>query len=190
MSVVVAIKENGVVYIGADSQTTAGKRKYHYLNESEYKIKRIDNGMLVSFCGSVAAEQSIPKSIFTLDENGELNKRHIVKEIIPNLVDKMNEIGDTKKGEMEVSILLAYKDILYRITKNLDVVRLNENAKAGAGLYFVDYALSLKELPVRERILKALVESAKRTDSVGGPFVLIDTKDREYEIIDLGGENY
>ena len=49
MSVIVAIKEDGVVYMGADSQTTAGMRKRSYLNETGFKIIRLENGMLVIF---------------------------------------------------------------------------------------------------------------------------------------------
>lgn len=32
--------------------------------------------------------------------------------------------------------------------------------------------------------------SCKRADGVSGPYVLIDTKNREYEVVDLGGENH
>ena len=38
MSVIVAIKENGVVYMGAYSQTTTGRRMRNGLKETEYKI--------------------------------------------------------------------------------------------------------------------------------------------------------
>lgn len=193
MSVIVAIKENGVVYMGADSQITAGRRKYSCLNETSFKVKRLDNGILVGFCGVVAVIQAIlaMKDVFTLDEHGGVTKRHIVKEIVPKLVDKMEQIGDEESGALDVSILLAHKDKLYRITSGLDVVRLNECGKSGAGVDCVNYALfAMKDLPVRERILKALIESAKRTESVGGPYVLIDTKKQEYEIVDLEEENY
>ena len=81
MSVIVAIKENGVVYMGADSQTTAGRRKYSYLNETSFKIARLDKGILVGFCGRVAARQAIlaMKDVFTLDEHGGLTKRHFIQ---------------------------------------------------------------------------------------------------------------
>jgi ATP-dependent protease HslVU (ClpYQ) peptidase subunit len=193
MSVVVAIKENGVIYMGADSQTTAGKRKHNYLNEMAYKVVKLDNGVLVGLCGRVAARQTIlsMKNVFTLDEQGELTKQHIVKEIVPKLVDKMEQIGDEESGSMDVGIMLAYKDKLYRITAGLDVVHLNEIGSDGAGRDFVNYVLfEMKNLSVRERILMALEESAKREESVGGPCVLIDTKELEYEVVDLGGNNH
>ena len=115
MSVIVAIKENGVVYMGADSQTTTGRRKRNGLNETAFKITRLENGMLVGFCGRVAAKQAIlsMEDVFVLDKEGGLNKKHIVKEIVPKLVDKMQLIGDEDSGALDVCILLAYKDKLY-----------------------------------------------------------------------------
>lgn len=166
MSVIVAIKENGVVYMGADSQTTTGRRKRNGLNETSFKITRLENGMLVGFCGKVAAKQAIlsMEDVFVLDKEGGLNKKHIVKEIVPKLVDKMQLIGDEDSGALDVSILLAYKDKLYRITSGLDVLNLNECGRSGAGADFTNwYLFGEKNLPVRERILKALVASAKRT---------------------------
>lgn len=193
MSVIVAVKENGAVYMGADSQTTAGRRKYSYLNETSFKVTRLNNGILIGFCGGVSAKQTIMAidGLFTLNAQGELTKEHIVKEIVPKLVDKMEQIGDEASGALKVSILLAHKDKLYRITANLDVISLNEYGMSGAGADYVNYALTeRKDLSVRERILKALVESARRTESVSGPYVLIDTNNLEYEIVDMGGDNY
>lgn len=193
MSVIVAVKENGTIYMGADSQTTAGSRKHNGLNETSYKVVRLGDGMLVGFCGRVAAEQTIlsMREVFTLDANGELTKRHIVKEIVPKLVDKMGQIGDEESGALDVSILLAHKDKLYRITSELDVIHLCESGSSGAGRGFVNYALQgMKNLPVRERILRALIVSAKRTESVGGPYVLIDTQNLDYEVVDMGGKNH
>jgi ATP-dependent protease HslVU (ClpYQ) peptidase subunit len=193
MSVIVAIKENGVVYMGADSQTTTGRRKRNGLNETAYKITRLENGMLVGFCGKVAAKQAIlsMEDVFVLDKEGGLNKKHIVKEIVPKLVDKMQLIGDEDSGALDVSILLAYKDKLYRITSGLDVLNLNECGRSGAGADFTNwYLFGEKNLSIRERILKALVASARRAESVGGPYVLIDTQKQEFEVVDMGGNNH
>ena len=193
MSVIVAVKENGVVYMGADTQTTMGKSKINGLNETAFKVTKFENGILVGFCGRVAAKQEIlsMKDVFVLDQNGELNKKHIVKEIVPKLVNKMELIGDQDSGSLDISILLAYKDKMYRITVDLDVISLNDYASSGAGMRFTNWCLySQKHLPAKERVLKALEESAKRVESVGGPYILIDTKKLEYEIVDLGGKNY
>ena len=193
MSVIVAVKENGVVYMGADTQTTSGKKRAIGLNETSFKVTRLDNGILVGFCGRVAAKQEIlsMKDVFTLNEEGVLDKAHIVTEIVPKLVDKMEVIGDEESGSLDVSLLLAHKDKLYRITSDLDVLSLNECARIGAGADFANYCLfENANLPVRERILSALMGSAKRTESVSGPYVLIDTKNLKHEIIDMGVKNY
>ena len=193
MSVIVAIKENGAVYMGADTQTTAGIRKRHLLNETSYKIQRLDNGILVGFCGRVAAKQMVltMKDLFTLNEQGMLTKKHIVTEIIPKLQDKIDLIGDEEEGSLDLTILLAHKDSLYKIGSKFDVAKMNELGSSGAGLNYTSYCLITgKGLPVRERILNALVESAQRADSVAGPYVLIDTDKLEYEIVDMRGLNH
>ena len=193
MSVIVAIKDNGAIYMGADSQTTSSNRKFTYLNETCHKIVKLDNGILVGFCGKVAARQAILSygDIFTLDGNGELTKEHIVTQIVPKLVDKIEQIGDEERGSLDVSILLAYKDVMFRIPSSMCVFKQNEIARIGAGMDFVDYTLwERTDLPVRDRIIKALVSSAKRTESVSGPYVLIDTLTSQYEIVDMGDENH
>jgi ATP-dependent protease HslVU (ClpYQ) peptidase subunit len=193
MSVIVAVKENGVVYMGADTQTTIGRRKQIGLNKTAFKITRLENGILVGFCGRVAAKQTILslQDLFVLDQNGQLTKKHIVNQIVPKLVDKMEQIGDEECRELEVSILLAHKDKLYKITAALDVVCLSKCGTSGCGLRYVNYYLQEgTDLSVKDRILKALMESAKRSDAVGGPYILIDTQGLEYEIVDMGGRNY
>ena len=118
MSVIVAVKENDVIYFGADSQTSTGRKRRNYLNETAYKVVKLDNDILVGFCGRVASRQIIlsMKEVFVLDENGCLTKEHIVKQIVPKLVDKMEQICDEESGSIDVSILLAHKDKLYKIT--------------------------------------------------------------------------
>lgn len=185
MSVIVAIKKNGVVYMGADTQTTTGSYMSVSANEASVKINKLPNGILAGFCGRVAAKQGILSmdNVFTLDENGKLTKSHIVNQIIPRLSDKLCVFGDEESGELDVSIILAHKDSLYRISSDLSVIKLNEYAVSGAGRDYTYYAL--KSLPItdpKERILKCLCESARRCDSVSAPFVLIDTKHLEYEM--------
>ena len=193
MSVIVAVKENGVIYMGADSQTSVGNHRLTHLNQIGFKVNKLDNGILVGFCGRVAAKHAIlaNKDVFVLDENGNLTKKHIVNKIIPKLVDKIKEIGDEESGSLDVTILIAYKDSLYSIKDKMDVIKINEVVAIGAGNIYTKYVLCKQQnLPVKQRILKALVESAKYCDSVSGPFVLIDTNFLEYEIVDLKGENH
>ncbi|MBO5866906.1 MAG: hypothetical protein J6Q55_02500, partial [Clostridia bacterium] len=99
-------------------------------------------------------------------------------------------IGNQDSGKMDVCILLAYKDKMYTIESDLRVVALNDIARTGAGCESVTYCLREQGYPVRERLLNALKTSARRVDSVSGPYVLIDTLNKQYEIVDMGEENY
>ena len=193
MSVIVAIKENDIVYMGADSQTSVGDRRVYHLNEFGFKIHRLENGILAGFCGRVRTAQTLIslKDVFTLDENGELTKKHIVREIVPKIVDNIAMAGDEAKDEVKVSILLAHKDKLYRINSDLHVINIKDYVSIGAGDEYTYYELCKSgNLSVRERMLNALIESAKCEESVSGPYVFIDTKNNEYEVIDMGGKNY
>ena len=193
MSVIVAIKENGIVYMGADTQATMGNKKENLLNETAFKIVKLNNGILVGFCGSYKIKQEIlsDESIFTLDENKTLTKHHIVNHIVPKLSKWLKKFDKNEALEIGVDFLIAHNDNLYQISSTLDIVKINNITKIGSGKGCVDYALTyFKFLPIKERISKALAESANITEGVSGPYVLIDTIDKIYEIIDLKGENH
>lgn len=188
MSVVVAVKENGRVYMAADTQTTGGHFMRRDLNEIGFKIKRLDNGILLGLCGSVRVEQVIAytEGLFTLDENGELTKEHLVSETMLKLYEALDERGLLKSnGRMDSSILLAYKDKIFQIRGDFCVVTRAEYGVIGSGTDRALYAISeCKDLPVRERMLKAVTMSAQRIASVSGPYLFIDTQDKTYEIVE------
>ena len=189
MSVVIAIIENGVVYMGADTQTTAGKLAYRIQAPVEYKIQRLENGILAGLCGSKSVAQQLVAQIdiFTLDENGSLTRAHIAKNIVP-AVEKVLKQRD-KDMEASASVLLAYKDKMFVINSSADVFKYNEYTAIGSGSVYTHYALfDKKDLPVRERMLFALNASASRSDSVSAPFTLIDTQNMEFETVNEKGE--
>ena len=192
MSVIVALKENETIYMGADTQITAGNKKENGLNESSFKISKLDNDILVGFCGNLSQKQKIlsVKNLFCLDKNNELSKRHIVQSIIPKLIEIVSS-SENKECSLLVSILLAHKNNLFKITPSFDVIKINEYSKAGAGLLFIDYPIQNGiDFSPEKRLLNAMQASAKRTESVSGPYVLIDTRSLSFKIFDLGGNNF
>jgi len=193
MSVIIAVKKDGHVYMGADSQTSAGSNKINGLTETSFKIVKLDNGILLGFCGKVAAKQYLlgKKDIFTLDENGNLNVKHIVNNIIPELIEDLPSIGDEGSNYMNISIIMAYKDCLFKIDDDFCVYSVTDYVASGCGSEYVDYSMYIhKDKPVQERILKSLIASAKKSTGVSGPYVFMDTKEKEYKIIDAGEENW
>ncbi len=193
MSVIIAVKKDGYVYLGADSQTSAGSKKFNGLTETNFKIIKLDNGILLGFCGKVVAKQYLlgKKEIFTLDENGNLTTKHIVNKIIPELVEDLPSIGEEGSNYMNVSIIMAYKDCLFKIDTDFCVCTATDYVVTGCGSEYVDYSMYIhKDKPVQERILKSLIASAKKSTGVSGPYVFIDTKEKEYKIVDAGEENW
>ena len=189
MSVIVAIKENDIVYMGADTQSTAGDYLYRIKSPIEYKIQRLENGMLVGLCGSKSvAQQLVAQSdVFTLDENGTLSRGHIVRNIIPTIKKIVGQRSE--EFDANSSVLLVYKDKIYQINSDGDLIKHTEYVSIGSGLTYTYYTLfDRKDLPVRERMIMALNASSKRVDSVSAPYTLIDTQNMEYETVNEKGE--
>ena len=187
MSVVVAIKSDGVVYMGCDTQTTRGKDNENRLQEADFKINKLSNGMLIGCCGMVAAEQSVrfDESIFDF-QGDSLTKKDIVNNIIPRIKSKLKNaaLDDNKDEEMPVSFTIAHKDKLFVILTDFLVLGIEDYCAEGSGLFCACASLADKNLPIRERLLAAMRASAKYCASVGKPFVLVDTKKLQYEIVE------
>ena len=188
MSVIVAVKENGVVYMGADSQTTVGNRwKRHCLNETGYKIHRFENGILLGSCGAVQTTQLLLSNpdIFTLDENGTLTKRWIVTKIVPEIQKLLGrEKLLNEDGGMENSLVLAHGDKAYALHSYFRVLAKSDFFAIGAGRSSALYALTEQDgKTVRERLFKAMEMSTELVDSISSPYVFIDTKNLQFELV-------
>lgn len=188
MTVVVAIKENGTVYMGADTQSSRENQKESSLNK--FKISKLKNGILIGFSGRVDSIQLLLENedMFSLDKDGNFIKKHIVNEIIPKMyevLDKNGKIDDN--GTMCLSIILAYKNSIYQITDGFIVYAMEKTATIGSGGCIAKYPLINEREPVHERIIDALRKSTRRDSSVGAPYVLIDTENLEFEVTDDSG---
>jgi len=63
MSIIVAYKNKDVVYMAADTQVTGGTTKMRTISEFNYKISKLENGILLACSGDVATHQIINKNI-------------------------------------------------------------------------------------------------------------------------------
>lgn len=191
MSLVVAYKRNKTIYMGADTQSTCDSTISRALNESGFKITRHANGMLIGVCGRVKGHQKIvaQKHWFDIPENETLSKRYIVKNIIPELSELMGDIKedkDARNSSMEVRVLIAHKDKMFIITRMFNVLECETYAAIGAGDSYSKYYLSqIKEDDdINEGLIKALRAGACFDSTVSAPFVLIDTENREYKLVE------
>lgn len=191
MSLAVAYKRDNVVYMGADTQSTCGTAIERNLNASGFKITRLANGCLIGVCGRVKAHQLIvaQKKWFDIPENETFDKRHIVKNIIPELsalMKNVNEEQDTRNASVAASVLIAYQDRMFLITRQLNVYECGTYAVIGSGGNYAKYALSqiTDNDDVNLGLLNALRVGARFDSTVSAPYILIDTKDKEYKIVE------
>ena len=192
MSVVIAVKQGDRVWFGADTQSTRGTDKYNYLDVNDFKLHKLDNGIVYSWTGATRTSQFIEahREWLTLDTNDNLTKEHIVTQIVPKLYEALAEEDMLEKNEdgvpptMEGCMLLAFKDKLFEINQDFKVYRFKDYRTTGCGANAIVYGLSKleKTKPINAQILRLLKLSEKQDSGVSGPFVFVDTKDLNFKV--------
>ena len=192
MSVVMAVKQGDRIWFGADTQATRGGDRYNQLSPNDYKVIKFDNGIVLSSTGETVTVQTILShpEWFTVDEKKGLTKEHIVTKIIPEIYETLEGEGLLEKDEkgtppiMKCTLLIAYKDRLFEICRDLQVIRYEDYQATGSGSNAVNYGLSRidKSKDINEQLLRLLGISAKLDINVSAPFVLIDTKELKFTV--------
>ena len=195
MSVVVAIKKDGIIYMGADSQVSCGGTRSTLSNPNNYKIwamRDVDNCLM----GSVGtlranniikvADDLIPEIV---DLKGAVTFRFVVRHLVPHLMDELDEYKVLTKDRdnvihMDASFLLAYHDRLYSIEHYGSVIEIDDFCAIGSGsceaLGSLLSSVGIDD-PV-ERIKMAIKASAAHDIYVDYPIVISNTKDTEYKV--------
>ena len=192
MSVVIAVRQGGRIWFGADTQSTCGTERYNQLSPHDFKVMKLDNGVLLSMTGETASLQFIlaHSEWFTVDEKKGLTKEHIVTKIVPKIYEELESEELLERADRgtppctKCTILLAYQDKLFEICRDMQVLRYEDSQASGSGSNAILYGLSKldKTKDVNEQLLRLLRISAKHDANVSAPFVLIDTKDLQYTI--------
>ena len=194
MSVVVAIKENNKIYIGADSQVTKGGTRSTLKNPNNYKIwkvRGVDN-CLMAHVGNVREANIIRlmDSVITSYDiyANRIDFEFVVKELVQRIFEELKRYGYLKDEsfieEMDSSFIFAYKDQLYTINSDGCVIEVSDVASIGSGKNeAIGSLVSTENEPARERIIKAIKASATNDIYVDYPIILIDTENTEFEII-------
>ena len=194
MSVVVAIKENGKVYIGADSQVTKGGTRTTLKNENNYKVWRVIGApnCLMAHVGNLR-DANVVRLMPELVTEYNIYRNHIsfdfvVKKVVPDIVEELTNSGFLKDGKnadfMESSFLFAYKDQLYMINTDRAVIEIEDYVAIGSGAdQAIGSLLSTEGQNPRERIVKAIKSSAASDIYVDYPIILTDTEEGEFEVV-------
>lgn len=196
MSVVVAIKQDGVTYMAADTMVTLGDSKRHLTSDSSQKIWAVNDTAncimggagflrdinLIRYC----TQELVPEANIMKED---LNVGVIMMQTVPVIFESIRNYaqvvdGEDAKVEMASSFLWAYKDHLFHIMPDGLVEEVDDYEAIGSG---ADAALaSLKHTidePVYERLFKALEAASDISLYVAEPYVCIDTKN--CELMDL-----
>ena len=192
MSILIAYKKDDTVYMGTDTRTIVNDHKKNELRGCNLKIQKLANDMLLGITGERLERQTLIaySEIFTLDKNGKLTKKHIVKEIVPKLITVLEKEGllIEKEGElpyMKAVILLVHKGTIYEICSGFAVIKYEDFQVVGRASDYA-HATLMNTKPIDNiegRIVKALDIVAENSQYVGKPYLLINTKELEYKFV-------
>lgn len=198
MSVVMAIRDSGRVWMAADTQVSCEGLKFYTVSETNYKISKLPDGILVGFSGDVRIRNLLvahSEWFGKLPRSG-LTKRFLVTRIVPRLLWLCKENGllveeSQPRAVMEGDFLFAWRDRLFQLQRDFSVWVVAEKGSIGAGGTFSDAALmdTTQNLTVRERLLGGLRLAAYYSIYVDRPFLLINTEQLEYELEDTNDFN-
>lgn len=193
MSLVVAIKKDDVVYLGADTRTTRGERVRSNLAEEDLKIHRMGS-CLVGAAGTVANIQLMTNHPEWFELKGKtLTKKFLVQKVLPKYYDLVKEMDKLEVTEQNsdspkcgCTFLVTDGKKLFEIDDDFEVMELSKYGQIGCteriALTFLLNAFD--DYSPNEMILKALRTSSYRNDGVGAPYILINTRDNKFEVVE------
>ena len=195
MSVVVAIKKDGVIYMGADSQVTKGGSRTTLSNPNNYKIwalRDLDHAVMGSV-GTLRAANIMKVADGIIPEivalRGDVNFRFVVKQLVPRMMDELacyKQLSKTEDGipYMDASFLFAYKDRLFSIDSFGSVIEVDDFCAIGSGASEARGSLISTvnvDDPIK-RIQDAIKSSAAHDIYVDYPIVITDTASTEFKV--------
>ena len=102
---------------------------------------------------------------------------------------KKHELLSSKNNQppkMDAEILLAYKSELFEICSNFTICKYEDYQAIGNASNYAHFILANtnKNHDVNQRIIKALDIVSKHSQHVSRPYILIDTKNQDYKLIE------
>lgn len=195
MSVIVAIKEKGKIYVGCDSQVTQGSTRSTLKNKNNYKIWQVNNAdhCIMGHVGLVRDANVVRLMENLIDDYAvckkEINYRYVVKYVVPQIIEELKKFNYIKQDEgyfdsMESSYLLAYEDQLFKISPNGTVIEVDDCVAIGSGQdQAIGSLLSTEGQDPEMRIVKAIKASAACDIYVDYPIILGNTQSDKFKVI-------
>ena len=196
MSVVVAIKKDGVIYLGADSQVTRGGTRVSLSNPNNFKIWKVRDveNCVMGHVGNLRDACVVRIIRGLVDEltvfHQAVDFEYVVTRIMPRIFAELADYQfiDPKAmlEDVRSKFLFAYQDKLYVIGSDGSVIEIDDCVAVGSGESEAIGSLltSVNEEDPIERIVKAIKSSAAHDIYVDYPIVLTNTYDTTFTVID------
>ena len=190
MSLVIAVKNNGDVYFGSDSQSISGYSKMNLISTDNLKVTKLNNDVIISGAGACRITQEIKRNakLQEILENSKITKEFLVNNYLPTMIEELDNVGlitikDNGTAEINAGILIAQKDKLFYIDDNFLVFEIEKYVSIGSArdltlssLLNLDYSKD-----INEQLLNMLHIASKYDCSISSPFYFINTQTMEYE---------
>ena len=187
---IIAIKHNGNIYFGADSQRVMSRMKTYNFNESNYNVwknENLENGLIASV--GQKRDRDIVYTSNVIQKNYWLTHKYVVRVFTQNIINELIEFKRIKPDdgiEMKSRFMIAQKDKLFVVDFDGAVVEIDDfYAISDADEVAMGSLHTTVGQEPNERIIQAFRAAAKTNIYVGFPILLIDTKDMKKKIIDF-----
>ena len=195
MSVVAAIKKDGVIYMGSDSQVTKGGTRTTLSNPNNYKIWKV-SGTDNCVMGGVGTlrDMNIIRTAYGLvsemaDIKNSVDFSYVVRSLVPEMMKELGKYEVLVKDsdgikQMDSEYLFAYHDKLFSIGNYGSVIEVDDFCAIGSGASeAIGSLLSTVDVkdPVK-RILDAIKSSAAHDIYVDYPIVITDTESTDFKV--------
>ena len=122
-----------------------------------------------------------------------LTKKFLVQSVLPKYFDLVKEMDKLEVEEQNsdspkcgCTFLVTDGNKLFEIDDDFEVIELSKYGQIGCTerIAYTFMLNAFDDYSPNEMILKALRTSSYRNDGVGAPYILINTRDNEFEVVE------
>lgn len=170
MTCIVGVVDHGAVYLGGDSQLSAGWDKWFNKRSKVFR----NGDLLVGCAGAPRLSQLLEFELQLPAQTTEKSFEYLVK-VLAEQARLLFSSRDFKWDNEGGQVLFGYRGGLYTLENDYSVIQYNDEYVAiGCGANFAMGALhATHRLPPKKRIKKALKASAHLSNGVSGPFTIL-----------------
>jgi ATP-dependent protease HslVU (ClpYQ) peptidase subunit len=188
MSVIVGIKDQGITYLGADSQMTKGSVKKHYIHQDNRKVWHPDEvtHLLMGGVGVLKGINTIKNVNGLIDmhtlRKDRIDSAYVFHQLGTKIFYHMDEqrLLESKdyNPKMQNEFLFASKNQLYHLYNDGSVLTIDDYAAIGSGsIEAMGSLLSTEGEDPVQRITKAIKAAIDHDIYVDFPIFIMNTQD-------------